>query len=310
MERYFNSIFGVAAAVAILYGTGWVVLWGESISTMEVMFDGLPLGQDLLFGGRYIAIFFNSEYYGLALTDRFFDSPLISYFGFGLSASLFYQALSMSEKEDSTAKNNLPKTGEEEPSKPTTEKRIAPVQTPPWVWIWVPVIALGGVLAIILLFFADDAFEPRSDDTYRDSVSSDDPVEIRPEDENNASSSLSDNAQEVGELPTDAKQTLSVAERELMERTYGDVLRAYLDRAKDYPRQARQRRQQGTVTVRFTVDRQGQVSNVRILESSGHRLLDNEVEDLLRRAAPLPGIPEGLPEDRMEIELPMSFSLR
>ncbi|MDR1296345.1 MAG: TonB family protein, partial [Deltaproteobacteria bacterium] len=44
-----------------------------------------------------------------------------------------------------------------------------------------------------------------------------------------------------------------------------------LERNKKYPRQARERHVQGTVEVRFTVDRQGRVTSSHISRSSNHQ---------------------------------------
>jgi protein TonB len=91
---------------------------------------------------------------------------------------------------------------------------------------------------------------------------------------------------------------------------YFSTLAAWLNKHKRYPRRARQRQQQGIVKVWFAIDTEGQVLSHRIVGSSGHRLLDQEVEELLERASPLPPMPADIQQAKLEITVPIVFSLR
>jgi protein TonB len=91
---------------------------------------------------------------------------------------------------------------------------------------------------------------------------------------------------------------------------YYGRLAAWLNRHKRYPSHARRRHQEGTVKVVFTIDRRGHLVSHRILESSGHPLLDEEVEALLRRAAPLPAIPPEMRQAQLTVTVPIDFRLR
>ncbi|MDN7125656.1 hypothetical protein J6I90_12260 [Pseudidiomarina sp. 1APP75-32.1] len=88
------SIILFALSASAFYFGGWSIIWGVSLNRFNLLFSGeLALGQDFLFGGRYIAILFNSDYYGVVLTARFFDSPMLSYIAFGIGCGAFYHAL-------------------------------------------------------------------------------------------------------------------------------------------------------------------------------------------------------------------------
>lgn len=91
---------------------------------------------------------------------------------------------------------------------------------------------------------------------------------------------------------------------------YLGKLRAWLEMHKEYPYRAKRRRQQGTAVLHFTVDREGRVSSYRIVESSGHRMLDDEVEALIERAQPLPELPPEVMHASLELVVPIQFSLR
>ena len=88
---------------------------------------------------------------------------------------------------------------------------------------------------------------------------------------------------------------------------YFAQLNAWLEKYKQYPRRARRRYQQGTAYLRFVIDRDGQVLSYEIERSSGYPLLDEEAERILRRAQPLPAMPEGLVLSQLELVVPVSF---
>lgn len=87
-------------------------------------------------------------------------------------------------------------------------------------------------------------------------------------------------------------------------------LQAWLERHKEYPRHARQRRQEGTVMLYFVMDREGRVLDYRVTESSGYDLLDRAVEEMIQRAQPLPGMPAVMTQARLELRVPVQFYLR
>ncbi|EKV30096.1 periplasmic binding protein TonB [Caenispirillum salinarum AK4] len=93
-------------------------------------------------------------------------------------------------------------------------------------------------------------------------------------------------------------------------RDYIALIQTWLERHKEYPRRARLRRQEGTVVLRFVIDRQGAVLSHRIERGSGHSALDDEVEKMIRRASPLPAMPPGVAGETLEIAVPVVFALR
>ena len=84
----------------------------------------------------------------------------------------------------------------------------------------------------------------------------------------------------------------------------------HLERAKRYPREAQQRREQGTVYLRFRMDRSGRVLSAVVDRSSGYPDLDAEVLDMINRAQPLPPIPPEIAQSQLELVAPVRFSLR
>ncbi|MGM0560237.1 MAG: TonB family protein [Pseudomonadota bacterium] len=107
---------------------------------------------------------------------------------------------------------------------------------------------------------------------------------------------------------TDNPGTGDAETADALQRYLGE-LGLWLERHKDYPRAARQRRQEGTAVLRFVIDRTGQVLEYSIEKSAGHSLLDREVEAMIERAQPLPEPPDEISQARLEFRVPLTFKL-
>jgi periplasmic protein TonB len=83
-----------------------------------------------------------------------------------------------------------------------------------------------------------------------------------------------------------------------------------LQQYKRYPSDAQSRGEEGVVQLSFTVDRSGHVLNREIAHSSGHRELDNEVMSMIERAQPLPPFPASMPQAKLDLTVPIRFSLQ
>ena len=89
-------------------------------------------------------------------------------------------------------------------------------------------------------------------------------------------------------------------------------LRKVLDRIarfKRYPREARRDGVVGKVMVRFTVLADGRLQSPHLTGSSGDIRLDQAALDMLSRASPFPPIPRSLAVGKLELSLPVEFSL-
>lgn len=103
----------------------------------------------------------------------------------------------------------------------------------------------------------------------------------------------------------------TVSEREFQARaTWQSLLQAHLERRKRYPRSAQLRKQQGVPWVSFTMDREGNVSDVKLHRPSGVASLDKEVVALVKRAEPLPVPPEEVSGETLSMTLPVAFFIR
>lgn len=80
-------------------------------------------------------------------------------------------------------------------------------------------------------------------------------------------------------------------------------LKSAIEKAKTYPRFARERGIEGTVLVRFKVLPSGNVEAVNVVKSSGMQILDEASVSTVYRAAPMPYV-------KGWIEVPMVYELK
>lgn len=86
------------------------------------------------------------------------------------------------------------------------------------------------------------------------------------------------------------------------------LILAHLKRFRRYPARARAARQQGTVYVRFRMNRNGMVLSSAVVKKSGSFDLDQAALDTLKHAQPLPAIPADMP-DEVELSVPVEYYL-
>jgi len=84
----------------------------------------------------------------------------------------------------------------------------------------------------------------------------------------------------------------------------------HLSRHKRYPASARSKKEQGTVFVRFTMDRRGKVLAASVEKACAFETLNLEGVAMLNRAQPLPLPPPEMEGESIEMIVPVEFSLR
>ena len=127
------------------------------------------------------------------------------------------------------------------------------------------------------------------------------------------SKSISENTQETTdknekdqEVILDDRQTGDISDRTYD--TYFAKIRRIIDSNKRYPMIARQRQQEGSPKVTFTILKNGNIKDFTI-RSSGHRLLDREARRMIMISVPFPKIPESLKQTSIKLTIPINFSL-
>lgn len=96
------------------------------------------------------------------------------------------------------------------------------------------------------------------------------------------------------------------AKQAQLQAVWGQQIRARVERRQRFPNGMRGR--SGTVTVRISVDREGNLLGVSVSRSSGEQAFDQAAIEAVQRAGRLPKAPQGLSDASMSFTLPMNFS--
>lgn len=109
--------------------------------------------------------------------------------------------------------------------------------------------------------------------------------------------------------PTSVLDTVDLAQ---LRSQYGKTAHHWLNKHKRYPRRAEYRGDEGTVLVKFIVNRRGEVLSYELERSSGNPLLDKEALAVIQRAQPLPVFPDELAKvrDTITVLVTIPFQLR
>ena len=109
--------------------------------------------------------------------------------------------------------------------------------------------------------------------------------------------------------PTSVLDTVDLAQ---LRSQYGKTAHHWLNKHKRYPRRAAYRGDEGTVLVKFIVNRRGEVLSYELERSSGNTLLDKEALAMIQRAQPLPVFPDELAKvrDTITVLVTIPFQLR
>lgn len=95
-----------------------------------------------------------------------------------------------------------------------------------------------------------------------------------------------------------------------VEEAYKNALRLAIERHKGYPRRAIRLRQEGEATVGFTIRRDGSITDLRVVESSGSALLDRAAQEAVRQVDGRLPIPEEIERETWVFTLPINYALR
>ncbi|MEW8046021.1 MAG: energy transducer TonB [Candidatus Thiodiazotropha sp.] len=95
-----------------------------------------------------------------------------------------------------------------------------------------------------------------------------------------------------------------------LEEEYKAALRKAIENNKGYPRRAVRLRQEGEVLVGFTIRRDGVIGALRIVESSGSKLLDTAARRAVEKISGRLPFPEEFKRDQWEFTIPIKYGLR
>ncbi len=104
-------------------------------------------------------------------------------------------------------------------------------------------------------------------------------------------------------------ETISLDTKDKRYVSYVKLIESRLATNWDYPRPAWENLMEGDVFILFTVDRQGRLNNIRILESSPYEILNQETQRTIRVSAPFPPFPDTITVDKLNIKAKFQYRL-
>lgn len=90
---------------------------------------------------------------------------------------------------------------------------------------------------------------------------------------------------------------------------YGNSLWGAISKHKKYPKIAAMRNWQGEAIVELELDGNGKLKSKKIIQSSGHDVLDKQALEMVEKALPFPQPPEVLRGNNFTITVPVPFKL-
>ncbi len=90
---------------------------------------------------------------------------------------------------------------------------------------------------------------------------------------------------------------------------YQDSIKQKIQEERTYPRAALRIGYQGASRIAFKVLSSGRVEDLRLVQSSSFKALDQEALDAVKRASPFLAFPEDLTETEIEIEVDIIFKI-
>jgi protein TonB len=90
---------------------------------------------------------------------------------------------------------------------------------------------------------------------------------------------------------------------------YGNSLWGAISKHKKYPKIAAMRNWQGEAIVELELDGNGKLKSKKIIQSSGHEVLDKQALEMVEKALPFPAPPDVLRGNNFTITVPVPFKL-
>ena len=102
---------------------------------------------------------------------------------------------------------------------------------------------------------------------------------------------------------------VSLDTKELKYLSYFAQIKRKIERIWTYPSDAAANGIQGQLYLKFVLNRSGEVKNVELLRSSGHKVLDKEAWDAVINAGPFGGFPPTIADDELHITARFTYAI-
>lgn len=108
----------------------------------------------------------------------------------------------------------------------------------------------------------------------------------------------------------ESQDTISLDTRDKRYVDYARVIKERIMAQWKYPREARESLIEGRLLVLFSLSKQGNMTQIKVTESSGHEILDREAARAVSSAAPFPPFPEHVTVNRLNIKASFDYRIK
>ena len=109
---------------------------------------------------------------------------------------------------------------------------------------------------------------------------------------------------------TQVAQRISKKDLRGILRGYYKNLNSLMSARRDYPRSARRLGLEGTVLVEMVINHEGQILSVKLIQSSGHEVLDRAAIAQVHKIGRVPSIPDQIKRSSMTFRIPFEYRLQ
>lgn len=120
---------------------------------------------------------------------------------------------------------------------------------------------------------------------------------------------LTDIMDEESRSPAEDQDTISLDTDDVRYVTYARLVKERIMAEWRYPAEARENLIEGSLLVVFGLERDGRMTGIDILGTSGYEILDQEALRALRRAAPFPPFPDHITVSRLNIKAAFDYRI-
>ncbi len=120
---------------------------------------------------------------------------------------------------------------------------------------------------------------------------------------------ISHTKEESGPPPTLEQDTISLDTKDKRYVSYARLIKGRIGSQWKYPSAARDRLIEGQLMVLFSLVKEGEVIEIRVLDPSGYAVLDEEAVRAIRAAAPFPPFPDHVTVKRLNIQASFDYRL-
>ena len=120
---------------------------------------------------------------------------------------------------------------------------------------------------------------------------------------------ISETKEESGPPPTLDEDTISLDTKDKRYVSYARLIKGRIGSQWRYPSAARDRLIEGQLMLLFSLVKEGEVIEIKLLDPSGYKVLDEEAIRAVRAAAPFPPFPDHVTVKRLNIQASFDYRM-